>query len=278
MILFLLFEISYGYRGYKIPSKPQVGMIMIPNKEGKQIGISIFSEEGFSPNDLNRKKAFSPFQDLLVWNRFSKTEIKQIIDHFEKERDINFENLISTNNNTRYKLKDEMLNELLIWCGNILKIIIRNMCEYWYILSKKPKKEECDWFYAIVGKDEGTRFFQKIDYNRKNNKTIEELYREYKLNHVDDLLVAGRDLTVRDTIIKEMKVKSKKIFTEKKMKEELFTKAFSDISLIDSCNAIQKNEKIQKMIKGKKYGWILEELKYLINPYFLSKYYNIKLV
>ena len=278
MILFLLLTMSYGYRSYEIPSKPQKGMILVQDPNGKQFGISIrSSEEGFSPKDLDKKDYFSAFQDLLLWNRFTKEETKQIIDDFEEDENIQIQRIIGKNNDNeeRFTLKDEVLKELLIWCGNILKNIVIIIEEYWFISSKKPNSREIQWYSFVVGYERALKFFQKIDQNRANKKTIEELYRDYKLcsNYVVDPKYV-------ENKIKEMKKKSNQILTRKVMQEELFNKVFKDkySSLNYSINSIQNNAKIPNFIKEEKYLWILKDLKYLINPDFLSKHYDIKFV
>jgi hypothetical protein len=278
MILFLLLAMSYGYRIYEIPSKPQEGMILVRDPNGKQFGTSIrSSEEGFSPKDLDEKNYFSAFQDLLLWNRFTKEETKQIIDYFEEDDNIHIQRIIGKNNENeeRFALKDEVLKELLIWCSNILKNIVVIIEEYWFISSKKPNSREIQWYSFVVGNERAIKFFQKIDQNRANKKTIEELYRDYKLR--SNYVVNPKYV---ENKIKEMKKKSNQILTRKVMQEELFNRAFENkhSSLKDSIKSIQNNEKIQKLIKEEKYQWILKDLKYLINPDFLSKYYDTKLV
>lgn len=253
-------------------------MILLQDHEGKQFGISIrSSEEGFSPDDLDKKDYFSAFQDLLLWNRFTKEETKQIIDYFEEDENILIQRIIAENNQNeeRYDLKDKLLKELLIWCGNVLKNIVVIIKEYWFISSKKPSSKEAQWFSFLVGNERATEFFQKIDENRARKKTYEELYREYKLssNYVLDPEVVENE-------IKEMKKKSNQIPLKKVMQEELFTKAFKnkDSSLNYSIRSIDNDKNIQKLIKERKYIWILKDLKYLINPDFLTKHYNIKLL
>jgi hypothetical protein len=270
MILFLLLAMSYGYRSYEIPSTPQKGMILLQDQDGKQFGISIRSpEEGFSPDDLDKKDYFSAFQDLLLWNRFTKEETKQIIDYFEEDENILIQRIPAENNQNeeRYDLKDKVLKELLIWCGNVLKNIVVIIKEYWIILSKKPSSKEAQWFSFLVGNKRATEFFQKIDENRARKKTCEELYREYKLS--SNYVLDPEDV---ENEIKEMKKKSNQIPLKKVMQEELFNKAFKNKhnSLNYSIKSIHNNEKIQKLIKEGKYLWILKDLKYLINWFSYS--------
>ena len=53
-------------------------------------------------------------------------------------------------NNFYYQIYD-VLKELLIWCFNILRKFVSMMIQYWFILDKKPKREEVNWFNFVVG-------------------------------------------------------------------------------------------------------------------------------
>ena len=47
-ILFLLIAFAYGYTGYKPPSEPQLGDIVIKDDKGKLIDVSPYIKNGFS--------------------------------------------------------------------------------------------------------------------------------------------------------------------------------------------------------------------------------------
>lgn len=193
-------------------------------------------------------------------------------------------------NNFYYQIYD-VLKELLIWCFNILRKFVSMMIQYWFILDKKPKREEAQWFNFVVGEKAAIDLFTKIDKNRVEKKTIRELYIEYHFKNRElDKEMIDRDLNTKKTYY--LDTYQIDIFTKKGMEDYIFTKSNQSITLHNHCKLIAGDfkdsdndkkydeydkEKYQKLVNTKKYQWIFEELLDIINPPFSRSKYEVKL-
>ena len=92
----------------------------------------------------------------MLWNTYYKEETKQIIDDFEEDENIQIQRIIGKNNENeeRFTLKDEVLKELLIWCGNILKNIVIIIEEYWFISAKSLTQERFNGIVLLLAMKE----------------------------------------------------------------------------------------------------------------------------
>ena len=137
-----------------------------------------------------------------------------MLEELKKHKDVILRPVIgSDGKEERYDIEDDVLKELLVWCYNILMAFASMMNQYWFILSKKPKPEESQWFSFIVGEDTTTNLFLKIDKNRIEKKTIRELYIEY---HFKDRVL---DKEIIDRDLKDMEA-----YYRDKYKLDIFTK------------------------------------------------------
>jgi len=290
-ILFLLIAFAYGYTGYKPTSEPQPGDIVIKDDKGKLIDVSPYFKNGFSIEDLDREDfQLSAIHSILQLNKFTKSEIEEMLEELKKHKGVILRPVIgSDGKEERYDIEDDVLKELLLWCCNILMNFASMMNQYWFILGKKPKPEESQWFSFIVGEDTTTNLFLKIDKNRIEKKTIRELYIEYHFKDtVLDKEIIDRDLKDKEAYFRD--TYKLDIFTKKGMEEYIFKQSNQSIILHDHCNLIAGNfeesdkkynkydkEKYQKLINTKKYQWIFEELLDIINPPFSRSKYQVKL-
>jgi hypothetical protein len=289
-ILFLLIAFAYGYTGYKLTSEPLPGGTAIRDNKGRFIDVFLYSEKGFSIEDLDKEDfQFSAIHSILrLNNRFTKSEIREMFEELKKHKDIILKPAIgSDGKEVRYDIEDDVLKELLIWCFNILRNFVSMMIQYWFILGIKPKREEAQWFNFVVGEKAAIDLFTKIDKNRVEKKTIRELYIEYRFKDtILDKKMIDRDLEDREAYYREKYHLD--IFTQKGMEEYIFTQSNESIILNNHCNLIAGNfedpkkynkydEKYQKLINTKKYQWIMEELLNIINPPFSRRRYQVKL-
>ena len=278
-MLFLLIAFAYGYTGYKPTSEPSPGDIAIPDDKGRFIDVSLYSEKGFSIEDLDREDfQFSAIHNILrLKNRFTKLEIGEMFEELKKYKDIILKPAFGSDGKVRYNIEDDVLEELLIWCFNILRSFVRMMIQYWFILDKKPKREEAQWFNFVVGEKAVIDLFTKIDKNRVEKKTTRELYIEYHFKGTD------LDKEMIDRSLKNMEAYYQDkyhlhIFTQKGMEKYIFTQSNESITLHNHCTLIASDkEKYQELIKEEKYQWIFEELADLINPPFSRNKYKVKL-
>jgi hypothetical protein len=296
-ILFLIIAIAYGYTGYKITSEPIPGSILIKDEKGKLVDVSVYSEKGFSIEDFDREDfQLSAIHNILRINRFTRSEIGEMLEDLKKNKDIILRSTIGTNGKEeRYYIEDDGLKELFIWCYNILKNFVNMMKQYWYILGKKPKPEETEWFSFIVGENVAVDVFTKIEDNKasKKKKTIRELFAEYHFKALDlDKKMVDIERVLEETEAFYRDKYHIDIFTKKGMEEYIFKHSRESITLHNHCKLIagefkeSDNDKkyhkydrmkYQKLVNTKKYQWVFEELADLVNPPFSRSKYKVKL-
>jgi hypothetical protein len=293
-ILFLLLAAAYGYNIHKVTSELQAGFIPINNQQEKPSFISISHQEGFSVEDFREERFNEDFHKkdfrlpgihgILALNKFTKSEIENMLEELKKNKDIIFNTVIGNDGKVRYIIADSVLKDLLIWCCNILRDFVSMMIQYWFILSKSPKSEERRWFSFIVGEDFAINLFQKIEENRVRKKTIKDLYIEYHFKNLDKEKV--------DRIVKYKEEYYPNIFTKNGMIDFIFIHSSENTILQNHCKLIagdyedeksnkkyNKDDKMkyQKLINSKKYQWIFEELEDIINPVFSKNKYEVQL-
>jgi hypothetical protein len=300
LMLFLLLVLASGYMSYKNSSK---GGIVI--REGasndpiatKTVAITEEPEYGFSPDDLIRDDyQLSTIHTSMRLNRFSREEAKDLLNEIREYKDIELKP-ISYNGHIKYKIKDETLQDFLIYCSNIITTLVQVMRVYFFFIKKQRQKEAIQWFYNILGDEAATMFFTKIDKNRAKKKSLEDLYIEFyqydnqfpnekdNKKFVDNIIQSCRKLD------KEL---NKDFFTKKKL-ENRFLGKNNPNSLVyqlimDSENINQRQEKYEHPKGGrypfiqlkKKYPFLFDdgssnELKNLVNPPFSQKWFKIDL-
>lgn len=275
-ILFLLFisMSSYGSIVSKKvePGKGVLGDVIIRDSKGNPFYVD--REEGFSPNEddeLNTNPSFSDTFSNINNKRFTRLEIKKIINEIREKDDIQLRPVIGKDGKMRYVIDDNELRELLSWSMQILTNYLFLMQLYWLITSTIPKnKDERQWFREVVGDDLATQFFGEIDENRRNRRTIQDLYIENVWHYSIDSQPANK-------IIRDEERVFPKIFTKNGMKKKIFHYS-NRMSLIKTdCQTIAKDIKIQHMIEEKKYEWIMEDLINIINPIFSRNLFQVKL-
>jgi hypothetical protein len=297
-ILFLLLAAAYGYTGYKHILQPRPGDIAIKGDNGKLIDVSPYFEKGLSIGDLDKDDyQLSAILSTLRLNAFTKSEIVDMLEDLKKNKDIILRPVLRSNGKEeRYEIEDDVLKELLIWCCNILRNFVSMMKQYWFILGKKPKPEEVEWFSLVVGDDLAVDLFTKIEDNKasKKKKTIKELFREYHFKSLDlDKKMVDIDRNLEEMEAYYRDTYSLDIFTKRKgMEEYIFTHSNQSITLHNHCKLIAGDfkesdndkkynkydkEKYQKLVNTKKYQWIFEELTDLVNPPFSRSKYKVKL-
>ena len=269
-IFYLLLSAAYGSLDFKTSTIPKPGDVVIKDSKGTSKIVSISKEEGFSPFDLDKNESqFSIMRDYFNYEYFSKNEIEQIIKDLSK--DISFRPILGNDGKSiRYDIEDENLKNLLIWCINILKGYVLLMQMFWFVTNTLPRKE-LDWFHLIVGPNKAAELFTEIEENKRNKRSIKDLYIEIFYDGIDKDLV--------NKIIKEKEESNPNYFTKNELKKRMFFNSSSDfVSFIKmDCKFIETDQKIQKLIADKKYEWIIEKLPEIINPEFSRSLYQVKL-
>ena len=268
-ILYLLLSASYGSLDFKTSTMPKPGDVLIKDSKGIPKTVSISKEEGFSPFDLYKNESkFSIMRDYFNFDHFSKYEIEQIIKDLSD--DVSLRPILGNDGkNIRYNIEDEDLKNLLMWCTNILKGYVLLMRMFWFVTNTLPMKER-NWFSLIVGRSKAVDFFTEIEENKRNKRSIKDLYIEIFYDGIDKDLV--------NKIIKEKEESNPNYFTKNGLKKRMFNSSSEFISYIKiDCQTIETDEKIQKLIMDKKYEWIIEKLPEIINPEFSRSLFQVKL-
>lgn len=269
-ILYLLLSAAYGSLDFKTSVIPKPGDVVIKNSKRISKTVSISKEEGFSPFDLYKNESqFSIMRDYFKFDHFSKNEIEQIIKDISK--DVSLRRILGKDGKSiRYDIEDDVLKKLLIWCTNILKDYVLLMQRFWFITNTLPIKER-DWFRLIVGPNQAAELFTEIEENKRNKRSIKDLYIEIFYDGIDKNLV--------NKIIKEKEESDPNYFTKNELKKRIFFNSSSEfISYIKiDCQTIETDKKIQKLIADKKYEWIIEKLPEIINPGFSRSLFQVKL-
>ena len=145
------------------------------------------------------------------------------------------------------------------------------MQQYWLITNTIPKnKYEREWFRSIVGVDMATQFFGEIEENRQKGKNIQDLYIENVWHYSIHTEPANKIIKYEERLFLE-------IFTKNGMEKKIFNYSNTMNLIKTDCQTIAKDIKIQHLIEGKKYEWILEDLTNIINPTFSRNLFQVKL-
>jgi hypothetical protein len=92
-----------------------------------------------------------------------KEETEDLLNEIREYKDIIELKPTSYNGQTKYKIKDETLQDFLIYCSNIITTLVQVMRVYFFFIKKQRQKEAIQWFYDILGDEAATMFFTKID-------------------------------------------------------------------------------------------------------------------
>ena len=258
LFLLLISNISSGSIVSKDiePGKGRKGDVIIRDSEGNPFYVD--REEGFSPNEddkLNTNPSFSYMLSNINNKRFTRLEIKQIINEIEEKGDIILRPVIGKDGKMRYVIDDNELRELLSWSMQILTNYLFLMQLYWLITSTIPKnpknKYESQWFRLVVGDDSATQFFGEIDENRRNRRTIQDFYIENVWHYSIHTEPANKIIKYKERLFP-------KIFTKNGMEKNIFNYSNTMNLIKTDCQTIAKDGKIQRMIEEKKYEWIIE--------------------
>lgn len=286
LVLYLLFSLASGYLGYKSSSKKGVVINGGNDREGNSTTKTVAAtkpEIGFSPNDLERRDyQLSIIQTSMRLNRFEKEEAEDLLNEIVEYKEIDIKPF-HYNGQIRYKIEDETLQDFFIYCRNIITTLIHVMRAYFFFhFNKQEEPEERQWFYNIVGDETANTFFQKIEENQAENKTIQNLYIEFYQHDKKSL----------DSIIQNCKKLDKDFFTKKKLENRLLGKSNPNSLvyqlIMDSEDINQRQEKYEHPTEGNRYPFIQlkdkypflfdgDELKNLVNPPFSRKWFKIDL-
>ena len=185
LVLFLLFALAYGYIGYKNSSKGGVVVKEVEQEDGNAIKFiaatstnrtvsAIDPEPGFSPNDLERSDyQLTIIQTIMRLNRFEKDEIDEIMNEIAEYNEIELERFLY-NGKIRYKIVDKTLEEFLSYCCNIITTLVQVMRVNFFLFNKQGEPDERQWFYDIAGDETANAFFQLIEENEAEKKTIRD--------------------------------------------------------------------------------------------------------
>lgn len=288
LVLFLLFALASGYIGYK-NSLSKGGVIIkgLDQEDGnatKSIATTnrtvtaLDPEPGFSPNDLERRDyQLSIIQTSMRSNRFEKDETDEIMNEISKYKEIELERFLY-NGKIRYEIVDKTLKEFLIYCCNIITTLVQVMRAYFFLFNKQGEPDERQWFYDILGDETANAFFQQIEENKAEKKTIRDLYIEFY--QYDRQFPNDKDnRKFVNQVIQSCLKLDKDFFTKKKLENRLLSRSNHN-SLVaqlitDSEDINQRQEKFEQL--KEKYPFIFDEIKDIENPPFSQKWFKIKL-
>ena len=284
LVLFLLFALAYGYMGYKNSSKGVV--IRKDYQEGNSTfpttsrTVSATEEPGFSPNDLDRMDYhLSTLQTSMRANRFERKKTEELMNEIVKYKEIELTPFLYKEK-IRYKIVDGILNEFLIYCCNIITTLVQVMRAYFFLFNKQGEPDERKWFYDILGDETANAFFQQIEENQAEKKTIKNLYIEFYQydkqfpNDEENKKLVG-------LIIQNCEKLDKDFFTKKKLEKSLLSKPKENNNslisqlIMDSESINQREEKFEDL--KVKYPFIFDEIRDIVNPPFSRKWFKIKL-
>jgi hypothetical protein len=291
LLLFLLIALSSGYMSYKNSSK---GGIVIKaggnDTTTKTVAITDEPKYGFSPQDLERNDfQLSIIHTSIRLNRFGKEEANDLLNEINTYKDIELIP-ISYNGRIKYKIKDETLQDFLIYCSNIITTLVHVMRAYFFFIKKQRQKEAIQWFYNIFGDEAATMFFTKIDENKAKRKSLEDLYIEF-YQHDKQFPNEKDNKKFVDNIIQSCRKLDKDFFTKKKLENRLLGKnnpnSLVAQLIIHNEDINQRQEKYEHPEGGRypfiqlkdKYPFLFEgnELKNLVNPPFSQKWFKMDL-
>ena len=288
LVLFLLFALAFGYIGYKNSSK-EGGVVIkgVEQEDGKATNFTIATttnrtvsaidpEPGFSPNDLERRDyQLSIIQTIMRSNRFEKDETDEIINEIAKYNDIKLERFLY-NGKIRYKIVDKTLKEFLSYCCNIITTLVQVMRAYFFLFNKQGEPDERQWFYDIIGDETANTFFQLIEENKAEKKTIRDLYIEF--HQYDKQFPNDKDnKKFVNQVIKGCLKLDKDFFTKKKLENRLLDKSNPNslvAQLIIDNKDINNRQKEFEQLKDK-YPFIFDEIKNIVNPPFSQKWFKL---
>jgi hypothetical protein len=284
LVLFLLFILAFGYIEYRNSSKGGVVIREDYYQEGnsrnstpttRTVAVIDPPIPGFSPNDLEKRDyQLSIMQTIMRLNRFEKSEPEELINEIVKYKEIKIERFLY-NGQIRYKIIDETLQEFLIYCCYIITSLVQVMRAYFFLFNRQGEPEERRWFYDIVGDHTANIFFQKIEENRVEKKTIKDLYIEFYQYDKQFPNDKSNKKFVNQVIRSCLKL-DKDFFTKSKLENRLLSKSNHNslvIQLIEDSNNITRQEKFQSL--KVKYPFIFDELENIVNPPFSKKWFNI---
>jgi DNA-binding HxlR family transcriptional regulator len=255
LALFLIFFLGYGRD--KVLGNP------------KDLKFLHYKEPGFLPSDI-KSDAFgtSPLQTLLAFNRFSSDErdrmFREITSIGHKHHEIPMNKILSSDEKEiGYRINDDILQYFLYWCVEVLVALIRRMEKEWYLLTKKPKKDEKNWAYFVCGKDYLTYLFMKIEENKSTKKTVKELFISYFYQDwKDDPQRIERHMRTTEKTFPDY-------FTKPGILKQLET---DDRKIQQTLEFFDSNKAYFLQIKSR-YAWILRTIKDIIRPTFSKKMY-----
>ena len=264
LVLFLLLAIARGYDSVK---NARVRRDFERYYDQGNLTLAPMThEEGVSISDFDRMDTKSvPIFNYLFSDRFSKRDIEKILKGMERNSDIQ----LRVSETGRYILEDNVLKELLIVCGSILKYLVGIMAKYWFILTKIPRnKQESDWFRFVVGHKNATDFFSDIVDNRSKKRSIIDLYIQCRYSWE-----AKSDPQFSDKLLNR---ESRNLFTRRGMTKKILEDSL-ELKLIHSkCEKIHKDYHIRHLLLDKKYQPFLKSLENIINPSFSKKMFDVK--
>ena len=284
LVLFLLFALASGYIGYKNSSKGGVVIKGGYYQEGKATNSiattrtvsAIDPEPGFSPNDLERRDyQLSIIQNSMRLNRFEKDETDEIMNEIAKYKEIELERFLY-NGKIRYKIIDKTLKKFLIYCCNIITTLVQVMRAYFFLFNKQGETDERQWYYDILGDETAIVFFQQIEENQAEKKTIRDLYIEFY--QYDKQFPNDKDnrKSINQVIQSCLKL-DKDFFTKKKLENRLLSKSNHNSLvaqlIMDSEDINQRQEEFEKL--KDKYPFIFDEIKNIVNPPFSQKWFKL---
>jgi hypothetical protein len=304
-VLFLLFALSSGYLRYN--NNLSKGRVVIRDRDQNDLISSATKPidtttdpliPGFSPSDLERRDyQLSMIQTSMRLNRFSKEEAEDLLNEIREYKDIIDLKPTSYNRQIRYKIEDQTLQDFLVYCSHIITTLVHVMRAYFFFHfnkhnDKEEQWEERRWFYDIVGDEIENTFFQQIEKNHAEKKTIQDLYIEFY--QYDKQFHKEKDnKKFVDDIIQSCRKLDKDYFTKKKLKYMLLGKSnpnslvYQLILYSEDINqrqekyehSTEKNSRYPFIRLKDKYPFLFDsnELKNLVNPPFSHKWFKINL-
>ena len=309
MVLLLLFVLSSGYLHYN--NNLSKGRVVIHRKEREEgqdyqdedftatetFDTSDLLKPGFSPNDLERTDyQLSMIQTSMRLNRFSKEDTEDLLNEIVKIEKIKIKPFYY-NGQVRYKIEDQTLQDFLIYCCNIITTLIHVILVYFFFHFNKHNEEQLEeilWFYDIVGDETANAFFQQIEKNCAEKKTIQDLYIEF-YQHGKQFSNDKDNKKYVDQIIRSCKKLDKDFFTKKKLEYRLLGESNPNSIvyqlIMDSEDINNQRQEIYEHPNKDKYPFIQlkdkypflfdcsggNELKNLVNPPFSLKWFKIDL-
>ena len=252
--------------------------MLLINSTATRTVSAIDPEPGFSPNDLERRDyQLSIIQTSMRLNRFEKDETDEIMNEIAKYNEIELERFLY-NGKIRYKIVDKTLKEFLIYCCNIITTLVQVMRAYFFLFNKQGEPDERQWFYDIVGDETANAFFQQIEENQAEKKTIRDLYIEF--HQYDKQFPNDKDnRKFVNQVIQSCLKLDKDFFTKKKLENRLLSKSNHNSLvaqlIMDSEDINQRQEEFEQL--KEKYPFIFDEIKNIVNPPFSQKWFKIKL-